>query len=718
MKLTKFRVQNYKRIEESDWIEVDSVTALVGGNETGKTSALQALWKLKPGRENIALDAQDEFPRRRYTDDYFRSGADKKWPVVTAVFEISLEISKGLAEINPPFKRFKEVICTTYYDHPVSITFVPERKEISLRSKDLKVLGESVKEHIATVNIEISEIEVSDAEDASEEQEEKAQEFRDAVDNVATQLLESNKSKNSSEEYDALLDWFKNQLQQNTNSDWQSKTMQKVFDEINTLLERRELAAQLEQAKQLVWSAIPTFVYFDEYNLLDSKILMPEAIQQIAAHSTDPKVRSQWALFELAGLDIDEIVRLAFSRNSPDQELSAEDRNILFQEVEKRGIHASAAARAITEKFQKWWRQQRHIINFRLDGETFQIEVEDENYRVPIKFEGRSKGFRWFFTFYLVFTAETEHKHKNAVLLLDEPGMHLYAPAQEELILLFDEMATDNQVLYTTHSGFMIDGRHLERVRFLEEMDDGLVRVSPDTGSVSGKTVMPVQAMIYYQTARLLFLARRVLIVEGPTDQLILHYLSDHLKQAGRTGLPEQVVVTFAGGTKSVPPLVAMMNSQEFLIPIMLDNDVAGRSVGKRLIDAGFTNLPNITVDYYGDVLGEKDPFDLESILPDDLYLRSVEESHKIKLPTLSPGKKETLSVAVRQHVINEGLEFDKGSAMQWLIDHWKTGGEIPSTVEDQFEKVFKAVHAAIDGMTEEKSADEKAVEPAAPASE
>ena len=72
------------RFEETDWINVNDVTALVGGNESCKTSLLRALWKLKPGRENIVLDAQAEFPRHRYTIEFLRTHKERKWPVVNA----------------------------------------------------------------------------------------------------------------------------------------------------------------------------------------------------------------------------------------------------------------------------------------------------------------------------------------------------------------------------------------------------------------------------------------------------------------------------------------------------------------------------------------------------------------------------------------------------------------------------------------------------------
>ena len=43
MKLTRARVTNYRSIDDSTWVNLEDVTALVGKNESGKTAFLQAL---------------------------------------------------------------------------------------------------------------------------------------------------------------------------------------------------------------------------------------------------------------------------------------------------------------------------------------------------------------------------------------------------------------------------------------------------------------------------------------------------------------------------------------------------------------------------------------------------------------------------------------------------------------------------------------------------
>ncbi len=66
-----FRVQNYRSVEDSGWVTVTDLCALVGKNESGKTALLRALSKLKPA-DGERFNGQREFPRHRYTREFER----------------------------------------------------------------------------------------------------------------------------------------------------------------------------------------------------------------------------------------------------------------------------------------------------------------------------------------------------------------------------------------------------------------------------------------------------------------------------------------------------------------------------------------------------------------------------------------------------------------------------------------------------------------------
>ncbi len=75
---------------------------------------------------------------------------------------------------------------------------------------------------------------------------------------------------------------------------------------------------------------------------------------------------------------------------------------------------------------------------------------------VEVELDQRSEGFRWPASFFVVFRAQAKEKLTNAILLLDEPGLHLHALKQREFRRTLDKLAQDNQIVYTTHSPFMV----------------------------------------------------------------------------------------------------------------------------------------------------------------------------------------------------------------------------------------------------------------------
>ena len=81
MRMTGFRVQNYKKIEDSGWVKTEDMTVFVGKNEAGKSALFRGLSKLNPS-DGAGYDLLKEFPRRRYAAE----GKKSDWPVSTAAF--------------------------------------------------------------------------------------------------------------------------------------------------------------------------------------------------------------------------------------------------------------------------------------------------------------------------------------------------------------------------------------------------------------------------------------------------------------------------------------------------------------------------------------------------------------------------------------------------------------------------------------------------------
>lgn len=682
MRLVRFRIQNYKRIEATEWIEMDDVVALVGGNETGKTSVLQALWKLKPGRETVVLDAQREFPRRRYTADYLKGGL---WPVVTAVFDLEPELREELAALDAAFDKVKQVEVTSYYDHDPTVAFHPDVELDSLSAAEVSELVGGAQKTV----------EKAQPEDVDEEA---LAAFQDAFNSVVKATLKQLDDKANRLTPAGALSTFRDDLNVLSEEAWQKDILRQTHREIDDLLKRPAADERFQRAINLIWEAVPVFIYFDDYNLLESEVYIPEALQRIAAGSSDPKVRSQWALFQRAGFPIKEVSGLSY-RPEPNQPVSQETLDGLFEQIKERAIIATSAGRTITEEFSNWWHQHRHEIDFRVDGETFQIWVADDKYPILIEFEGRSRGFRWFFTFYLVFSVETDFAHKNAVLLLDEPGLHLYPPAQEELLDLFDELSQHNQVAFTTHSPYMIDSQHLERVRVVEEQPDGSVSVTNGAFGEGGDLAFPVKARLSNQLAQSMFVARRVLLVAGEAEYELLSFLSEQLKALERTGLPGDAGLIFAGGASAIQPLVSMMVAQGYEAVVLVGAD--GRSAERSLKEAGFLNHPAVALGTYGDVLSGSGPHDAMSLLPRDLYREAVVATHDVVLPEkLKATKTQTPAMSVSARLEREAIAYDAVSVVRWLLAQWVEGEAVPDATLSRAEAIFEAVRDTLETLT------------------
>jgi hypothetical protein len=179
---------------------------------------------------------------------------------------------------------------------------------------------------------------------------------------------------------------------------------------------------------------LPVFIYFENYGVLDSAIYLPRILEDLQRTPTEPKVRTIDAMFKHVRLTAAEIAELGRSQLQ-EKRIKGEEQTpeMIRQDQEKvelRSIKLNSASNDITARFTAWWKQRRHTIRYHADGDFFRIWVADDRRPgIEIELESRSHGFQWFFSFYLVFLVESEETHKEAVLLLDEPGLHLHPTA-------------------------------------------------------------------------------------------------------------------------------------------------------------------------------------------------------------------------------------------------------------------------------------------------
>ncbi|MDD2800019.1 MAG: AAA family ATPase [Methylococcales bacterium] len=700
MKAIRFRVQNFRNINDSDWIPIERVTAFVGRNESGKTTLLKALHKFNPATPE-SYDPQKEFPRDRYTRDFVSKGSKgEDWPVCSVAFCISDPIKSHISEMLeqdqiPP----NEVILTRYYNGSLLIEYSPTVEDKPLPPdaviNGLSAFASSARRLPAP----------------TPEQEETTSSLRISLAEWATSWQDKLKDEVN------LRNVTNVNLLATLKSETESKSSPQTADMVEELqativpvLDAAKKESVLAQLNKLVEDNLPILIYFENYGILDSAIWLPRFLEDLNQDKTAPRIRTISAMFKHVGLDPREITQLGNeqtrdmlrSGQQPTPEQIAADQ----RSKEERAIRLSSASNDISDRFSAWWSQRRHKIRYHADGDYFRVWiVDDRRPDVEIELEARSKGFQWFFSFYLVFLVESEEGHKNAILLLDEPGVHLHPTAQQELISFFEKLSERNQLIYTTHSPFLIDGEHLYRVRPVTEDESGHSRISVETWPKDRETIFPLQAAAGYAMVRGLFQHRKNVLVEGMSDYYYLHALSQQCQASGRTALPSDIYITPCGGTKLVGYLASLFLGQEVRPLVLLDGDDAGRARHDALLKELYAGNESGVL-MLDDALGRAGQnVEVEDLLNEDIVLPAVNAVLGIEL-TLNADDRKAGSLPSQIKTAAKRLKIDlqdgwKASVSIHLVSEWdKKKYFLPDTVLDTAALLFLAIQKRFEAVT------------------
>lgn len=257
-------------------------------------------------------------------------------------------------------------------------------------------------------------------------------------------------------------------------------------------------------------------------------------------------------------------------------------------------------------------------------------------------FAERSGGMQYFLSYFVQALA---HKPRGGqeILLMDEPDAFLSTTGQQDLLRLFDSFAYPEdpaqeplQVLYVTHSPFLIDKNHGERIRVLEKGDgeEGTRIVH----NASKNHYEPLRSAFGAFVAETTFIGNCNVFLEGQADQVLLagmSSLSRRLDRAEETLDLNSVTLVPAGGASQIPYLVYLARGRDVDKPaviVLVDGDDAGNDAvrqlargyrGKRLVKddlvLSLDALDVATLDV--DVTAIQD---LEDLIPADIALAAV----------------------------------------------------------------------------------------------
>ena len=618
MKLTKFRVTNFRSVNDSGWIDVDDVTALIGVNESGKSNLLLALWKLKPANEGDIQPTSD-YPKAQFGDIRPEPG---KYAFISAEFDTgpSANWLAQKAGISPD--EAAKVVVTRYFDGEHTVDFPCCRRKATIERALLADLLEGYVNQIDSGKELKKEAGLRDSlhkglcqiiEDLPPTEEVEAKQLRSIKDTVV-ELVPKDPSKLS-----AIV-----------------PLLRQLVDDLNKHI-GQITATPPGERKDVIFSVVekvPAFVYYTHYGNLDSEIYLPHVVVNLQRDDLGTKelakARTLRVLFSFVGLEAQEILDLG---NEPSRNLTDEQAVEIGEKKKERSILLTSASAKLTEKFRDWWRQGDYRFRFEADGNHFRIWVSDDRRPTDVELENRSSGLQWFLSFYVVFLVESEEDYSEAVLLLDEPGMSLHPHAQQDLSVFFDNLAKTNQILYTSHSPFLIDADRLERARKVYVAEDGSTKATADLRRDEGKdqqagAAYAVHSALNLSVGESILVGCRPVLVEGVSDQHYLTAIKSLLIAAGKIKPSRELVFPPSGGAKNVRTVASILTGRDGSPPtVLLDSDGTGNHTKNMLMSKNglYAEHSNSVLSVGNFVDAVKENAEVEDLFPPDVLARELD---------------------------------------------------------------------------------------------
>ncbi|HET9899087.1 MAG TPA: AAA family ATPase [Streptosporangiaceae bacterium] len=526
MELKSVRIQNYRSIEDSGVVPIDDVACLVGKNESGKTAFLHALHLLSPLNPingKTRFDDVMDFPSRRFSA-YRKVRDENPADVVTAVFELTDSELKIIEEdLGDGVMKSREVTVVKGYDG-------------RRRYRSSYDVGRAVA-HL-TAGLELSEPDRQAVQAAST-----VPEYAEAL----AAISEPHKS---------------------------------VTDLIARLDSWHDLSLGVYLVDNYLDEWLPRFFYFSDYSTMRGRVSLPDLRAKEATGLMDEADRTFLSLLQTVDADLADFEDMDFEA--------------LTRELE-------GAANGITRDVFTYWRQNPGLrVTIQMSpgnpadepplnrGPIVNLRIYNPKHSVTVPFDERSRGFVWFFSFYAYFSNIVEDPKRSTILLLDEPGVSLHATAQADVLAFIEhKLAPKHQVIYTTHSPFLIDPHRIERVRMVADTDDNGTVISTDGYLTNSETLFPLQAALSFGLAQTLVTGPHSLLVGSPADLLYLQLLSQACQDAGMSALDSRWVVTPVGGADKVSAFVGLTNSPRIDVAVLIDGNARDQQRVRSLAETG-----------------------------------------------------------------------------------------------------------------------------------
>lgn len=527
MKLIKATVKKFRSVNEPQTIDIDNAaTVLVGMNEAGKTVFLKALSKSANATGDDEFDVVEDYPRKDLTN-YQKRHATNPDVVTVLQYEIDkADADRINGELGTELKAGFKFTVDHLYDNgrKIGIQF-DEKPAVEQLSKTAGLSGDAA----AAIK--------------------SAKTLREAESTLkAMGLTEADK---------AILERLTKRI---AASKWDNVPSWEVWRQLDSI--------------------IPKFMYFSDYDILPGKMNIAELVQRVqqakaAPANADTHLKANHkavlALLRMADVSPSELTDSAG-----------------YEEMKAK---IEAVSISLTDQVMEYWKQNEDLeveVDIKPDpkdeipynnGPNLYLRIKNRRHRgVSTPFDQRSRGFIWFFSF-LVWFDSVQHQlsqgkagsEAQLILLLDEPGLALHALAQEDFLRYIDTLAEKHQVIYTTHSPFMVHSDRLEQVRVVEDKDKVGTTLSSNLSGSDPRTIFPLQAALGWTLAQNLFISKKNLIVEGPSELAYLQIVSGLLEAEGGTGLRSDVTIVPVGGMSNVSTFVSLLGANNLKFSVLHD---------------------------------------------------------------------------------------------------------------------------------------------------
>lgn len=631
LNLEQVTIHKYKSIEEEQTFDVsDDFTVLVGMNESGKSAILEAIAKT-----NYFTDDQDfkfnlthDYPRKD-KKKVDKSGED---PIaITCKYSISNELVKKIEnDLGKGVFKQKE-FCYS--------------KKFSNRGifNDLTADSESFfKEKLKDQNIEKEDLEKIKNIKSTEDFYELLEEYSSGEENKSTyDFLKS------------LEPYF--ELKFNFNSDsWLTEYVARTYLD----------------------PKFPKFLYYDEYYSLPSEVEL-EKIKQ--GNFEEEELKTAKALFDIADINLSELLE--------------------SDEFEDYKAELEATQTSISDVLFDYWSTNKNLdIEFDIyqprnsQSHFLNVRVKNHRTKVSLPLRNRSKGFNWFFSFLVWFKKIQEDNNYNYVLLLDEPGLNLHASAQEDLLKFIKDLTKDYQVIYTTHSPFMIDSERLDNVRTIYEDNKKGSIIHETIQEKDPNTLFPLQAALGYDIAQNLFISKNNLLVEGVSDLVYLNFMSNLLLNEGRTSLDDKITIVPTGGADKISTFISLLRGSKLNTICLLDS--TSKDGMQKLNDLVKQKIIQQSKIKTFDEFTTYKKADIEDLFEKSEYLELFNEAFS----EYSDLKESDLNDKIDNIIIqlNQKLGIDRFNHYRpayKLIEKGKTKDFFKEETLDRFENLFKTIN-------------------------